>query len=157
MKTDPQSLSGHSLLVLSGGERITFISITEMMFQIFFQILGNMIKVSRPSLFVEPTLCSAESQKNYLWWKRKNWKKEFDNILYQIASNLTKEIFGLFQSVQIPKNNLSWNRKSKKRKQVLKHHERGKKRRKIEVEGKKLASAKTLSKYNTVKDGPCNR
>ena len=85
MKSDPQSLSGHSLLVLSGGERITFISIPEMMFQIFFQILGNMIKVSRPSLFVEPTLCSAESQKNDLWWKRKNWKKEFDNILTKIV------------------------------------------------------------------------
>ena len=35
MKSDPQSLSGHSLLVLSGGERITFISIPEMMFQHF--------------------------------------------------------------------------------------------------------------------------
>ena len=62
MKTDPQSLSGHSLLVLSGGERITFISIPEMMFQIFFQILGNMIKVSRPSLFVEQC-CAVQSLK----------------------------------------------------------------------------------------------
>ena len=54
-----------------------------------------------------------------------------------------------------PKNNLR-----RKGKQAIKshgHNERGKKRRKIEVEGKKVASAKTLSEYNTVKDGPCNR
>ena len=66
-------------------------------FNIFFQILGNMIKVSRPSLFVEPTLCSAESQKNYVWWRRKNWKKEFDNILYQIACNLRRSFVGCFR------------------------------------------------------------
>ena len=124
-------------------------------FNIFFQILGNMIKVSRPSLFVEPTLCSAESQKNHLWWKRKNWKKEFDNILYQIACNLRRSFFWLFYSEHSPKNNLR-----RKGKQAIKshdHNEREKKRRKIEVQGKKLASAKALSEYNTVKDVPCNK
>ena len=31
------------------------------------------------------------------------------------------------------------------------------KEEKLKSRGKKVASAKTLSEYNTVKDGPCNR